>query len=411
MSQIFRTFAPNMRRLYTILLLLAAFSLAAMAQEQEISVAERNAAQGFNDTIDRLDPGFVTVGLVVAEPTNSTDDLFGILGHCFLRLQCQTFGLDYCFSYESESVNAQLDKFLVGDLKMGMFSFQTKEYIKDYEAWGRAVHEYSLNLPPEAEQRLWEMLDNEVAKGSMRSFDLIRRGCAISIVKFVEKAISPEKIEYHEWPSYIDKSRHEIMRLHLNDYPWERFVIFTLLGGAYNEECSNPDKLICPADILYTWSHATIDGKPLLTEERTLVDKPSVKHKEPFTPMLFMLLIFLLTIVFVVVGWKEWDYVLLGTQVVIGCLLLYLYFISSIADRPNLWQLVLYNPLPAILWHWRKYWQVPYAGLLVVWIILVFTTNFCAVEYEHVVFAASIILLNCKDWLREKYRNFVKRKI
>ena len=384
-------------------------SLTVMADDAQLSIVERNAAQGFNDTIDRTAEDFVTVSLVIAEPTNSADDLFGILGHCFLRLQCPTFGLDYCFSYESESVNAQLDKFLVGDLKMGMFSFQTKEYIKDYEAWGRAVHEYKLNLPPDAEQRLWEMLDQEVAKGRMRKFDLIRRGCAISIVKFIERAIYPEKIEYHEWPSYIDQSRHEIMRMHLKDYPWERFVIFTLLGGTYNEDCSNQDKLICPADILYTWSHATIKGMPLLTKERTLVDKPSVKHKEPFTPMLFMLLIFLLTIVFVIIDWKEWDYVLLGTQVVIGCLLLYLYFISSIADHPNLWQLIVYNPLPALLWRWRRYWQIPYAALLMIWILLACTTNFCAVEYEHVVFAVSVILLYCKDWLRTKVVALVKK--
>ena len=72
--------------------------------EKEMTVAERNAAQGFNDTIDRLAPDFVKVSFCMADPTDQTQDYLGITGHAFLRLQCPVFGLDYCFSYESEKI-------------------------------------------------------------------------------------------------------------------------------------------------------------------------------------------------------------------------------------------------------------------------------------------------------------------
>ncbi|MBR1381854.1 MAG: hypothetical protein IJ554_05205, partial [Paludibacteraceae bacterium] len=88
-------------RIYGLLLLL----LSVTAWGQEMSVAERNAAQGFNDTIDRLAPDFVKVSLCVADPTDYKDDALGTSGHAFLRMQCPTFGLDYCFSYEGENVN------------------------------------------------------------------------------------------------------------------------------------------------------------------------------------------------------------------------------------------------------------------------------------------------------------------
>ena len=65
--------------------------------EKDMTVAERNAAQGFNDTIDRLDPDFVKVSFCMADPTDQTQDYLGITGHAFLRLQCPVFGLDYCF--------------------------------------------------------------------------------------------------------------------------------------------------------------------------------------------------------------------------------------------------------------------------------------------------------------------------
>ena len=113
-------------RIYGLLLLL----LSVTAWGQEMSVAERNAAQGFNDTIDRLAPDFVKVSLCIADPTDQSQDYLGITGHAFLRLQCPTFGLDYCFSYESEKIKGQLWDYITGKLKMGMFAVNTDDYIE-----------------------------------------------------------------------------------------------------------------------------------------------------------------------------------------------------------------------------------------------------------------------------------------
>ena len=71
----------HMNRFFCIFIILISFSVFAFGQAQstaELSVAERNAAQGFNDTIDRLDPDFVLVSLCVADPTESKDDALGM---------------------------------------------------------------------------------------------------------------------------------------------------------------------------------------------------------------------------------------------------------------------------------------------------------------------------------------------
>ena len=77
----------------------------AFGQEDTLSVAERNALQGFNDTIDRLAEDFVTVNLVVCDPGTV---LYSTLGHAALHLQCPTFGLDYIYTYESENVRDKI---------------------------------------------------------------------------------------------------------------------------------------------------------------------------------------------------------------------------------------------------------------------------------------------------------------
>lgn len=187
----------------------------------------------FGDDIDRTADDFVTVSLCVAEPTNFTDDIFGVYGHAFLRLQCPIFNLDYCYSYEGERVNGQLIRYLRGKLKMGMFAIPTEEYVIDYRKWNRAVHEYHLALPPDADQRLWEIMDNHLMEGPDLVMDLRERGCATSAAEYVIQALRPYKIRYKEKPSESD------------------FVV--------------------PARLAEIWQEATIDGKPFAVYAGDLV--------------------------------------------------------------------------------------------------------------------------------------------
>ena len=283
-----------LRKIYTILsLLLLAASLA--AQEPAMTVAERNAAQGFNDTIDRLDPNFVTVSLCIADPTDQTQDYLGITGHAFLRLQCPTFGLDYCFSYESEKIKGQLWDYLTGKLKMGMFAVPTNEYLEDYRVWKRAVHEYHLNLPPEAEQRLWEQMDNHMMSERDIQMNLVKFGCTNTILRYVEKALSPTQIKYN-WPEkYLTKSAMEIAEEHVGNYPWTFLGLRLTAGREYAQMVSPKQKVLFPTDLLEVWSSATIDGEPMLEYVGDLVEAEPVEVEKPwFTPQVCGILLLIL---------------------------------------------------------------------------------------------------------------------
>ena len=261
---------------------------------QELTVAERNAQQGFNDTIDRLADDFVLVSLCVADPTDMTQDYLGVTGHAFLRLQCPTFGLDYCFSYESEKIKGQLWDYLTGKLKMGMFAFPTEEYIEDYHVWQRAVHEYRINMPPEAEQRLWEQMDNRMLAEQEMQMDLVKFGCANSLLRYVERALSPTQIEYN-WPEkFLTKSAMEIMEEHLENYPWTIFILRLGSGKEINNLTTPKEKVIFPTDLLEVWSTATIDGEPMLAYVGDLVEaEPVIVQKPWFTPRVCGILLLL----------------------------------------------------------------------------------------------------------------------
>ena len=49
---------------------------------------------------------------------------------------------------------------------------------------------------------------------------------------------------------------------------------------------------------------------------------------------------------------------------------LFIAYLLICSDLPNTnwnWLFVPYNPLPLLLWRWRRFWTLPFAGLLAVW--------------------------------------------
>lgn len=283
-----------MKRLHSIFLFLA-FSI--LAWGQEMTVAERNAQQGFNDTIDRLDPDFVLVSFCMADPTDQSQDYLGMTGHAFLRLQCPTFGLDYCFSYESEKIKGQLWDYITGKLKMGMVAVPTEEYIEDYRVWKRAVHEYRINMPAEAEQRLWEQMDNHMLSEQEMQMNLIKYGCANTLLRYVEHALSPTQIEY-QWPEkFLTKSAMEIAAEHLECYPWSLLGLRLIAGKEYAQLTTPKQKVIYPSDLLEVWSQATINGEPMLEYIGDLVEaEPVIVKKTWFTPQVCGILLLILVV-------------------------------------------------------------------------------------------------------------------
>lgn len=390
-----------MKRYYTILLLLVAFSLALWAQEKEMSVAERNAAQGFNDTIDRLAPDFVLVSLCIADPTDWRDDALGTSGHAFLRLQCLVFGLDYCFSYEGERVNDNIYRYLSGQTKMGMFAVPTSEYLEDFRHWNRAVHEYRLAMPPDAEQRLWETMDNHITNKISLRHDLNKYGCAITIVRYVKQALKETPIVYAPDMEMENMTRREIGYRSLANHPWLRLTSMIFTDNRADEKLPIDEKLIIPADLAEVWQHATVSNQPFATYMGDLVNGAPLDDSKPwFTPMLAALLILIITIGFAFTRYTYWDWLLLGVQALCGCVLIFLWVVMREFGGAAYILMVLFNPLPLILWKWRRYWALPYSILLAIGTIILACWPHMLVDPAYLLLALSYVVLFAKDSIK-----------
>ena len=395
------------KRIVAVLLLLSSFLAYSYARvdEHAISVAERNAQIGFNDTIDRAADDFVIASLVVAEPG---EVLYSVLGHACLHLQCPAFGLDYIFSYESESVRGKVFRFLTNDLNMGMMSLSMDDYLLPYVEEGRGVKEYRLNLPAEVKSELWRMCDERLEQGINLKYDPVKRGCAISVVHSIENAIRAAnmmtgkqyRIEYPEWGEPFDRTLREIFYDNA-PHDWGLFWCMTIVGGIVDKpNLPQKEKLICPQELADVWMQSSIDGRPIISEPAVVLNEGEPFQKSLCSPLLVALMVLVLSVIGLFIKYPYIDWLVLGLQTILGCLLLWLLIMPLPATGWS-WLLIPFNPLVAIAWKWRDKWALPYAVVIALWSIGMLCAPHRLVEYAHIVLALSFGIV----LLKQKYVN------
>ena len=379
--------------------------LSMTAWGQELSVAEYNAQHGFNDTINRQAPDFIKVGLVVAEPG---EVLYTVLGHAALHLRCPVFDLDYVYSVESENVPRKVMKFLFNRLRMGTMMMSLEEYLRPYANEGRGVKEYPLNLPPEVKMELWRICDEMVEKGDYAAYDPVKRGCVVSIVHRIDEAINAAnrqngtqyRIDYTSWGDSGKRTIREIFYQNATK-GWGLFWCMTIVAGRYVDDPHIPlrEKMISPAEVKERWLNATIDGQPLIAGEIELLPAESVAKAEAFSPIWFGLLVLLLAIACLFLKKNGLDYALLTLYAVFAFLITYL-VVMPLPNSDWNWLVIPFNILPVLCWHWRRYWALPYAGIILLWCIamsVAFLMGTILVGWSHILLALSFAILLLKQ--------------
>ena len=335
----------------------------------------------FNDGIDRTDPNFVTASLLVMSPGN---ELYSCAGHSCIRLECPKFNLDYCFSYESEGVTDKIFTFFMGKLKMGMFAIPTAEYLKLGRESGRGVMQYRLNLPPDAKQRLWKLLDEKVAEGPNLPYDYLERGCAQSDLAVLRKAAASQGssglVVPSEWAPVregrpLDRpfTRRECVDTFTSaPHPWNCFFLHAICGAELDREVSISKSIVVPSDLLSLLRASKIDGKPIIDSdgvELLPVNQGGTRARATaiFTPLVVACVIAALATTnwFVKVKWL--DRLFLAFQSLAGVFFTYLVAISNLTATSWNWLIVPFNLLPLAFWKWRKKWALWFASVLVLW--------------------------------------------
>ena len=392
----------------SLLLLVSVFSLAQTETKNKPAVAEQNAQLGFNDSIDRLADDFIEAYLSIAEPG---DYLYTTLGHAAFHLKCPTFDLDYYFSMEGENRPDAVWQFLAGKLKMGLVCVTAAEYLETYRAKDRGVTEYKLNLTPMQEIRFWELLDNYVQTWQDMPYDYYHRSCAMALVDVFNELVGIQNIHYAEpWSEKFKHTPGEFVYYQLRESnPWTLSFLRLIAGNEVDKKVSNDRKFLVPADLAETWQKATIDGKYILEAEPIVVLPSTIQYKKTWcTPELVAIILLILAVfsacsICVRIRWMKIlgtviDYTILSIVTLLGLFMSYLIFVSNLPCTEWNWLIITFNPLPALAWYWSKYWALPYAGLMIVWIIGALCAPYMIAYSEHLILTSAFAVVLIKQW-------------
>ncbi len=344
------------------------------------------------EKIDRLSPDFVVASVIVAEPY---DILYSCYGHTALRLQCPTYGLDYVFTCEGESVQDNIARFFMGKLQMEVYSFKTDAFIENYKQQHRGCMEYVLNLPPEAKQRLWQQMD-ERAKEEPVQYDFINNGCTHLVLSWIEQALYGHTIEHKKWPDSFRMTRKRIAGDACKEFPWNHFVIGSMVDGVLNDDCEMWEKVIIPRDLVEVLRHTIVDGQTAIASEHTLVESGQKDSEQTlFTPMFVAILLLCVSVLLLVLCMSVntdavrrvadmWRYAMLALQTTAALFIVYLVCCTSLPGTEYNWLLVPFNPLPLLLWHWRRRWCKQWLIINVLWCIAIVACPFICEDLAYI---------------------------
>lgn len=357
----------------------------------------------FHDNVDRTAEDFVIASLLVADPGTV---LYSVLGHACVRLQCPAFGLDYCYSYESENVKNKIFTFLAGKLMMGMYAIPTEEYCAQFYEEGRGVYEYRFNLPIEIKRELWRVLDRYLTNGKKIPYDYYHRGCAATAKDFVKEALGETVIVYDRSLYEYAPTARELCIKHSQNAKWVQFVALFLVGSEADKPLVGDKQLIIPTDLVHAWQQATVLGKPLLASEPFILVEGEPQIIDTwFIPMVLAILLLVLAIANLFWSRPCFDWLMLAIQTIIACGMTYLICFSDLCCTSWNWLLIPFNPLPAICWKWRKYWALPYMGVLMIWCVAMASMTLwghALVDWSHIVLVMAWTIIIVKQYISKE---------
>ncbi len=352
---------------------------------------------------------FVTASILTATPS---DVLYSCVGHASIRMQCPHHNLDVVYTYESEPVANRVLSFFMGSLKMGMTSVPTERMLADYGKEGRGIAEYVLNIPLEKRKQLWQYLDSKVAEGMNLPYDYLNRSCALGCLRAVRAAVLPDTLSFGEWDErLVRKSRRALLGDRTEDFPWDRFIIFSITGTEADMACNVMDKVVLPSDLTEVLQKATLNSQPVLGEANTLLQQTTgIDEGGWLTPMSLACVLLLLAIVSCFWMQRPLSLLLLALQSVLGLMMTYLIVFSALPNTSFSWLIIPYNLLPLLLWKWRKWWLLPFGVVCLVWCLAMLThIGNPLVDNAHIVLVMAFAVNYMGQW--NKTRNSNQNKI
>lgn len=302
------------------------------------------------------------ISLITCEPGAAIYELYG---HTAIRVQDFTKGQDVVFNYGLFDFNTPhfIWRFCLGKTDYLLGAQRMSGFMEEYDERGSAIWEQELNLSPDENSRLYNLLiENSLPENRVYRYNFLYGNCATMAVDKIEQSING-KVTY---PAPTDgQSFRSILTRHTAVKPWSQFAVDLVVGAEADRQLKYRQEAFAPLLLKDLASKAQIRVVTDSTDTvRTLVSEPvrivSPDHSVDFgrcllTPLQTMWLALLITVFISLLGWYRnrrfllYDIILFSIQGLAGLIIAFLFFLSEHPAVDTNWLIIILNPLPLLL--------------------------------------------------------------
>ena len=273
------------------------------------------------------------------------DQLYSSFGHSSFRVQDPARGIDLVYNYgtfDFDTPNFYL-KFASGKLLYSLSREQFPNFLYTYQLENRWVKEQILDLSQNQQNAVFQFLENNYRPENRDyKYDFIYENCSTKIPEVLEKVMGSSLIMQN---SHLESeaSFRELVQSYLHWNTWASFGIDLAFGAVMDQKARSKEYMFLPDYVLSQLSNSTLEGKPLVQRERTILDLENGRGVSIFTisPLFWFLLFFIFTLTITYIDFRNqtrsrWlDFCLFVLTGATGLFIIFLWFFTDHTATAN----------------------------------------------------------------------------
>lgn len=287
------------------------------------------------------------------------DEIYTAFGHSAFRVQDPVLGIDVVYNYgtfDFKQPNFYLN-FTKGRMIYSLSRRSFDDFLFEYELEKRWVKEQILDINLEQRNALLAFFEeNYLPQNRDYLYDPLLNNCS-SITGTILKDQYGDALVFDG--SYLDKQYtfRQLVRQFLNINSWSMFGIDLAFGSPVDRKATVQEHMFLPYYAMDQLNHTTLNGKPLVKRERTILDYNEHTHDTffPLTPGFWFMLLLAFTGVITYFDHKHhtrsrWlDFSLFFITGVAGTLLLLLWVAADHTSTPYNFNILWAFPANAVV--------------------------------------------------------------
>ena len=289
----------------------------------------------------------------------SGDEIYTAFGHSAFRVQDTVLGIDVVYNYGTFDFNQPnfYLNFTKGRMIYSLSRRSFEDFLFEYESEKRWVKEQILDLTLEQRNALLEFFEeNYLPQNRDYLYDPLLNNCS-SITGTILKDQYGDALVFDD--SYLEQqfTFRQLVRQFLNINSWSMFGIDLAFGSPVDRKATVQEHMFLPYYAMEQMKHTTLNGKPIVKRERTILDYSEHADRNffPLTPLFWLLLLLAFTGVITYFDYQHktrsrWlDFSLLFVTGVAGTLLFLLWVATDHTSTPNNFNVLWAFPANAVV--------------------------------------------------------------